>query len=156
MQSLRSSARLMEPPSVADKAESHGSPLPQASRLIEIGDDGTLFVEAADGSRVACDWLMSAANAAVSLACGDELLVLPMSQGHRPVVLGVIGCYEAPIVSAAPDPHVVIEATESLTLKCGDASIDLRADGKVMIRGEDVLVRAKGTQRIRAGTVSIN
>jgi hypothetical protein len=43
-----------------------------------------------------------------------------------------------------------------LSLKCGDASIDLRADGKVMIRGEDVLVRAKGTKRIRAGTVSIN
>ena len=27
------------------------------------------------------------------------------------------------------------------------------ADGKVMVRGEDVLLRAKGTQRIRAGNV---
>ena len=33
---------------------------------------------------------------------------------------------------------------------------DLRADGKVRSRGDDVLVRAKGTQRIRAGSVSIN
>ena len=41
-------------------------------------------------------------------------------------------------------------------LRCGEASLDLRADGKVLLRGDDVLVRAKGTQRIRAGTVSIN
>ena len=55
-----------------------------------------------------------------------------------------------------PNAHLSIESVGQLTLVCGQASIDLRADGKVMIRGEDVLVRAKGTQRIRAGTVSIN
>ena len=70
----------------------------------------------------------------------------------KAVVLGRIGLYVAPRSEA----HLSIEASESLTLKCGAASIDLRADGKVMVRGEDVLLRAKGTQRIRAGTVSIN
>ena len=51
---------------------------------------------------------------------------------------------------------ISIDATNSLSLKCGEASIELRADGKVLIKGEDVTVRAKGTKRIRAGTVSIN
>ena len=51
---------------------------------------------------------------------------------------------------------MALQASESLSLTCGQASIELRADGKVLIRGDDVLLRAKGTQRIRAGTVSIN
>ncbi|CAN5421075.1 hypothetical protein BH11PSE9_BH11PSE9_04260 [soil metagenome] len=63
-----------------------------------------------------------------------------------------MGRYNPPAVQAI----VTIEANESLTLKCGEASIDLRADGQVMVRGEDVLLRAKGTQRIRAAKVAIN
>jgi hypothetical protein len=50
----------------------------------------------------------------------------------------------------------VLEATEALTLRCGEASIELRADGSAIVKGEDVLLRAKGTQRIRAGNVAIN
>jgi hypothetical protein len=51
---------------------------------------------------------------------------------------------------------MTLTATETLTLKCGEASVNLRADGQVMVKGEDVLLRAKGTQRIRAGNVAIN
>jgi len=83
------------------------------------------------------------------------LIVLRAADGQLGVVLGRIGPY-APAQAAAPAQHVTIEATQTLTLKCGEASVDLRADGKLMIRGEDVLVRARGTQRIKAGTVSIN
>jgi hypothetical protein len=50
----------------------------------------------------------------------------------------------------------VLQAAHTLSLQCGLSSIDLRADGKVVIKGDDVLVRAKGTKRIRAGSVSIN
>jgi hypothetical protein len=67
--------------------------------------------------------------------------------------MGVVGPYRAP----EPQKRLTLEATEVLTLKCGEVSIDLRAaDGKMMLRGEDVLLRAKGTQRIKAGSVSIN
>jgi len=86
------------------------------------------------------------------LSIGDSVLVAWPGQGYNGcagVVLGRIGDSTAPA-------SLVIEATESLTLKCGDASVDLRADGKVMVRGDDVLIRAKGTQRIRAGNVAIN
>ena len=124
--------------------------LPLRARLVTIHDDGVLLVQMADGSECACDWLESATTAA--LAVGDAVLVMPESAGAPAVVLGRIGRYRVPVTEA----HVTLEATESLTLKCGEASVDLRADGKVMVRGEDVLLRAKGTQRIRAGTVSIN
>ena len=73
---------------------------------------------------------------------------------ERPVVLGRIGALPAP--GEAVVQNLVIAASETLTLRCGESSVDLRADGKLMVRGDDVLVRAKGTQRIRAGSVAIN
>jgi len=88
----------------------------------------------------------------LALEAGDELLALLGPGTGDGVVLGRIG---APRATAVP-AHLQLEATESVTLKTGSAAVDLRADGKVVIRGDDVLVRAKGTKRIRAGAVSIN
>lgn len=131
------------------------APLPQMpvrATLLTVQDDGVLQVRMPDGHECACDWLENALTSAQPLAAGDAVLVMPESEVGQAVVLGRIGRYRAPAAQA----HLTLEATESLTLKCGEASVDLRADGKVMVRGEDVLLRAKGTQRIRAGTVSIN
>jgi hypothetical protein len=122
-----------------------------SARLATIDDHGALLVQPGAGERLWCDWL-EGAPLPTALVEGDELLVTWPAGRDRPVVIGRIGAYKAP----APTRHLVLEASESLHLKCGDSSIDLRADGKLMVRGDDVLVRAKGTQRIRAGSVSIN
>ena len=94
------------------------------------------------------------------LAPGDLVLVLrPTDPAQNGCVLGRIGRYRpqpAEPASSTPPDHVVIEAGEMLTIKCGDSSLDLRKDGKLMIRGNDVLTRAKRTQRIKGGTVAIN
>lgn len=120
-------------------------------RLVAIESDGSLVVEDASGLRFPCDWLDNGQT--VQLAPGDTLLALAPDAGGRGVVLGRIGPYRQP----QPQAHLTLEATESLTLKCGEVSVDMRAaDGKLMLRGEDVLLRAKGTQRIRAGNVAIN
>ena len=79
------------------------------------------------------------------------LIAVPEGSG-RGVVLGRVGRYVPP----GPPKELELAATESLSLRCGEASLTLRADGKVMVKGEDVLIRAKGTQRIRAGNVAIN
>lgn len=123
----------------------------QRGRLLVVQPDGDLIVDSGLGSPIACDVLLS--SPPVDYCEGDEvLLFVPAELPARGVVLGRIGLYAA----NATLTQVSIEAAESISLKCGLSSIDLRADGKVMIRGEDVLLRAKGTQRIRAGTVSIN
>lgn len=120
--------------------------------LLAIDADGTLRVRASNGQEVFCDWLEQESHKAGVLTEGDLVLLLQPVANERGVVLGRIGRYRAPV----PEAHVTIEATETLTLKCGASSVDLRADGKLMVRGEDVLLRARGTQRIRAGTVAIN
>ena len=52
--------------------------------------------------------------------------------------------------------HRTITAERTLTLRCGEASLTLRSDGSVTIRGRDVTSWARRRQRIRGGSVSIN
>lgn len=123
--------------------------------LSGIEADGQLVVTTADGRRLRCDWLDAGPSPTTPLAAGDTVLVAVIDGVDEGVVLGRVGRYQPPR-PAEPVEHLRLEASQRVTLSCGEASIDLRADGKVMVRGDDVLLRAKGTQRIRAGTVAIN
>ncbi len=87
------------------------------------------------------------------LVAGDAVLVLPPCGAEAAVVMGRIGRQQA--ADQAPEP-LVIQAPGGLSLQSGEGSVELRPNGQVLVRGEDVLIRAKGTQRIRAGTVAIN
>lgn len=124
-----------------------------------IESSGEVVVISANGV-LRCDVILPLCAAPEPLRVGQRVLVAVEPSGgagsaDRGIVLGRIGKYRPP-EPAKPEAHVVVEATETLTLKCGEASVDLRKDGKVMVRGEDVLLRAKKTQRIKAGTVAIN
>lgn len=122
------------------------------AELLALEEDGGLLVRTTDGFEFNCDWLENSQNANINLQPGDRLLCLPPTEHEPGIVLGRIGKYQKPQLQQ----NLTIEATETLTLKCGEASVELRKDGKAMVKGEDVLLRAKGTQRIRAGTVAIN
>jgi|GEM_PF-1976821 len=128
------------------------APTPQRAELLAISEDGSLLVRTTDGQEFQCEWLENADNSNISLEIGDRLLCIPATEQELGIVLGRIGSYAKPQKQA----HVSIEASESLTLKCGESSVELRSDGRTMLKGEDVLLRAKGTQRIRAATVAIN
>ena len=52
--------------------------------------------------------------------------------------------------------RVVLEGAEEVVLRCGDASITLRRDGKLVLRGAYIETTAKGLNRIRGGSVKIN
>jgi hypothetical protein len=41
-------------------------------------------------------------------------------------------------------------------LRCGEASISLSRDGKVVIRGRHIVSHASGVNRIRGGSVELN
>lgn len=119
--------------------------------LIAISQNGRLRVADGQGRLLWADWLETGSGTALDLAAGDRLLALRTHQGDL-VALGRIGRYQ-------PQPEkdcLQLSAAKSLSLQCGEASLEMHADGKVMLRGQDVLLRAKRTQRIKAGTVNIN
>lgn len=145
------------PAANADEFANHLAHLPVRATVARIEDDGTLTVATSDGRVLRSECLHPLGASTVILETGgilpgDAVLVLPPQGDALAVVLGRIG----PLSDRRAPENVNLTATGTLTLQCGASSVDLRADGKVMIRGEDVLVRAKGTQRIRAGTVAIN
>jgi len=52
--------------------------------------------------------------------------------------------------------RIVLEGKEEIVLKCGDASITLTQEGKILIRGKYLLNRSAGVNRIMGGTVQVN
>jgi len=52
--------------------------------------------------------------------------------------------------------RVVLEGDQEVVLRCGDASITLRRDGKIVLRGAYIETTATGLNRIRGGSVKIN
>lgn len=87
----------------------------------------------------------------------------------RPLILGVVSSRlthragEAALPDGHPGRELVVngktlklQADTELTLSCGNASILLRRDGKLVIKGTEVVSRASGTHKIRGGLVNIN
>ena len=74
---------------------------------------------------------------------GEELLVLGLIQPLVPEV-------------EADGENLVLEARREVTLRCGKASIHLTADGRVTIRGTQVLSRSDGPNRVQGASVQLN
>lgn len=68
----------------------------------------------------------------------------------------------APAPAERPDEAVIdgktvrFEARDEIVLRCGQGSITLRKDGKIVIKGTQLLSRASGVNRIKGGQVNIN
>jgi hypothetical protein len=52
--------------------------------------------------------------------------------------------------------RVTFDAKEEIVLRCGEASIVLRNDGKVVIKGKNILSRSQAMNKIKGGAVHIN
>ncbi len=107
--------------------------------------------------------------AAEPAAPRSVLLVFEEERSDRPVVVGLLDAQaEAPTPSVAPAPvakpidavvdgrRIVLQANDEIELRCGEASITLRRNGRVVIRGAYVETRARGVNRVKGGSVQIN
>lgn len=102
------------------------------------------------------------------------LLVFEEERSDRPIIVGVLRDTSAapaqlsaaraePVASPAPPTEalvdgkrVVLTAQDEIVLRCGKASITLRRNGRVVIRGAYVETRAEGVNRVKGGSVQIN
>lgn len=94
----------------------------------------------------------------------DVVLGFERRDPSRPIILGVVRGQSGWPLSQTPE-HVTVEADgqrmvvvadRELVLRCGKASVSLRHDGRVEIRGEEILTQAVGPNRIRGGSVELN
>ncbi len=142
-------SRVRAVPTSAPQAMPQG---PFQAVVTEVDAEGMIRVETDAGLALRCAWLQVSA-VPVRLVAGDAVLVLPLPGEAPPVVLGRIAACTAEALAPAT---VDIRATQHIGLLCGAGRIDMRADGRVLVKGDDVVIHAQGTQRIRAGTVAIN
>jgi hypothetical protein len=98
----------------------------------------------------------------VLLEPGDTVIILaPETEEGRGIIFGRIGPGQAAPSGLDPSAEeeldeLVIEAKKSLTLKCGEGSITIREDGKILIKGKDLVSHAQRMNRLKGGSVSIN
>lgn len=137
--------------------------------------DGLLEVEVAgdDKRTLVCQVLLTGDSGSAALAAGDEvLLALLPGPGSDGVVLGKVGFLDADPSLSPPTEQpeedereesrtikateIILEADRELVLRCGAGMIRVQRDGKVIIRGENVLSAARGVNRIKGGSVGIN
>jgi hypothetical protein len=91
------------------------------------------------------------------------LLLIDADAPKRPIIVGFVTDKVSPTPEA---PHVVeadvdgkrvrVEGKDEIVLECGNASITLRRNGRVIIKGTYVETHSDGTNRIKGGQVRIN
>jgi hypothetical protein len=75
---------------------------------------------------------------------------------RQPIVIGVIQPPTLTPVVTVDDREVVLEGQERIELRCGKAKIVMTRDGKVLIKGTDIVSRSEGPNRIKGASVQIN
>ena len=149
-------------------------------------DQGILLVDFVgnEGGPVAARSLVVLDAEAARRAVADKVAVALVFEGgdvQRPLILGFVHtqCVRPLTAGAAPPAgsplsaevqlpstgtpearldgrSVVLEGQELVVLRCGEASLELHRDGRLIIHGVHVVTHAEGVNRIRGGSVQIN
>jgi hypothetical protein len=114
---------------------------------------------------------LDASTAEAAIDRGQEvLLVFEAERSDRPIIVGLfrdpegresrVDVKEAPadqtLEAVVDGRSVVFDAKDEIVLRCGEASITLRRNGRIVVRGTHVETRSKGVNRIKGGVVRIN
>ena len=140
-------------------------PAPQAMPASQIGrivavQDGRPYVSFADFERVPARVALGT-HAAEGLLDGKPvLLLLENGDPTLPVIVGLVSdTLPGPAAGTSVEidgQRLSFEGREEIELRCGLASITLRADGQLVMKGTRLMSRASETNKIRGGTVLIN
>ncbi|WP_426752912.1 DUF6484 domain-containing protein [Myxococcus sp. Y35] len=84
------------------------------------------------------------------------LVGLSQAVSPSPLLEALFGGGEPGLDAQVDGRRVVLEGEEEVVLRCGEASITLRRNGKVLIRGLQVETHAAGTNRIKGASVKVN
>lgn len=98
------------------------------------------------------------------------LLVFENGDPTLPIIVGIIRetLYQATSLKEAASSvkrqreaildgrKVSLDAKEEIVLRCGKSSVTLRKDGKIIVKGTQIVSRASGTNKIKGASIRIN
>lgn len=119
-----------------------------------------------------CGGAPAAARTTVPLSPDDTgrqvVLLFERNDPARPIIIGLLDPPAArpdePSISTpslirdvlVDGERIIFQGKREIILRCGEGSIILRADGKVIIKGVRIMSRARTENAIKGGSVRIN
>ena len=129
-------------------------------RLLAVDGTGQAWLDFGDGARAlpaALAVVATQAELEAVMANRTQVIVVADEAGTR--VVGIVGKAAAAGKALQADldgARVQLKADKEVVIACGKASITLRANGRVIIRGTQIESYSEGTNRIKGGQVRIN
>ena len=100
------------------------------------------------------------------MAGAQLVLVFEGGDSEQPIILGVIQDQKGalskipskpvPLRAEVDDERLLISAEREVVLRCGEASITLTRAGKVIIKGNYIISRSTGYNKIKGAAIDIN
>jgi hypothetical protein len=145
----------------------------QIVTIVSVTADGTPEVEiGVDGPVVPARLAVPVTRERIDAAIALRQQTVILFEGGDPAKPLIVGFIEAlpplvPITPEKPETRLMVEADadgkrvrvtaqDEIVLECGRASVTLRRNGRVVIRGTYVETWSEGTNRIKGGQVQIN
>jgi hypothetical protein len=127
------------------------------SAVVQSLDPAGIIVDLEDGTELGllCAVLEGSVTP-ISYSIGDGVLVWREPDRSRSIVLGRFRNATLGAADTTAPSEIVIEASQTLVLRVGDGSITIRKDGKILIKGKDLVSHAQRVNRIKGGSVAIN
>jgi hypothetical protein len=147
----------------------------QLASIVTVTDDGPQVQLEPDGPSMTARLAVAVTRERLETAiaqCQQVVLLFEHGDRTKPIIVGFIETVPAPAQPVAvgpvlPDRPAIVEADvdgkrvrvtaqDEIVLQCGSASVTLRRNGRVIIRGTYIESRSDGTNRIKGGQVQIN
>jgi hypothetical protein len=141
----------------------------RVGKLVSVEETGHVLVDYPDSSfgPVPARSILEISNEDLS---GKVLLIFEKSDPRLPIIIGFV--QEQPVLPALSEQvtldsdglkeiiidgeKIVFDAQKEIVLRCGEGSVTIASDGKIVIKGTNLLSRSKGVNKIKGATVRIN
>jgi hypothetical protein len=143
-----------------------GLPAAKRGRIVSWTEDGLFVAYGQETAPIRAESLVALTPDEVEVAVRDGMpvmLVFEDGDPLRPLLIGLVRTLPATRTGLPKTTHAKVDgqriefaAKDEVVLRCGEASITLRRNGRVVIKGAYVETRSRGTNRIKGGHVSIN
>lgn len=136
----------------------------EIGRLVAVGEAGEPWVDypSTTGGPRAAMLAAPPPTGALDAAIGRHVVLLfEGGDPDRPIVVGWVDETRAERVAAPRNvkidgERIVIEGDREVELRCGAASVTLTVDGRLVLRGVQIVSDAERLNRIRGAAVRIN
>lgn len=86
----------------------------------------------------------------------EVALMFEQNDVRKPIIIGLMHVPTRSVKVEVDGAVQEVTAEKELLLRCGKSSILLRQDGKIIIKGENILSRARMTNKVKGGSVQLN